>query len=151
MHTTSRRIHGFNDDKHERHGQSVPLADPSGGFLCQGKVDSRTDRNATHEVTPGFVASASKAVSTITEPTASPNESVAVRNRSSNQSIGKTNPINSNGKPTALRTISMVTKPALGIPAALDYFLDRVHETAQSQSDGSRGVSESLNITAMHS
>ena len=35
-----------------------------------------------------------------------------------NQSIGKTSVISSTGKPTAVNTIAMVTKPAEGIPAA---------------------------------
>ena len=67
---------------------------------------------------PRAVQSAAKLVSTTAAPIASPHTLTAVRKRSSSQSIERINPIYSTGRPTALRTMTIVTRPASGIPAA---------------------------------
>ncbi len=57
-------------------------------------------------------------VSITPAPTLSPQTLTVVRNRSRSQSIVRMSPIPSIGNPTALRTITIVTSPASGIPAA---------------------------------
>lgn len=61
---------------------------------------------------------AGNAFSTSAAPTLSPQTLTAVRNRSKNQSTDRRIPMYSTGNPTALSTITIVTKPASGIPAA---------------------------------
>ena len=59
-----------------------------------------------------------KLFSTTAEPSESPKTFTAVLKRSSSQSTDRISPIYSTGNPTAFNTITIVTSPASGMPAA---------------------------------
>ena len=79
---------------------------------------SRQARASGLEAPVYVVALAVKLFSTTAAPIESPQTFTAVLKRSRSQSTDRIKPMYSTGKPTALRTITMVTRPASGIPAA---------------------------------